>query len=213
MIGDYSMEQSYIKYITVPVNKILLDHYSELGLDEQSLIILIKMIENDRLTDEAPEFSELIKGTTLNQSELTRIIQLLIKEKCIELQTIKKEDGYVERFNFEPLYKRLEDFIYKSVEEPQKDEKPLREMFDYIENLYGRTISPNEYQRLNSWINDSNYQVEDIMNAVDVAYKSNITSLQYVERILLSTSKSEDQKGTGLPVISWLDRGERLDNE
>lgn len=207
------MEQSYIKYITVPINKVLLDHYSDLGLDEQSVIILIKMLENDRVSDGTPEFSELLKGTTLNQSELTRIIQLLIKEKCLELETIKKDDHYVERFNFEPLYQRLEGFIDMSGQEKKQDDKPLREMFDYIEQLYGRAISPNEYQRLNSWINDSNYQVDDIMNAVDVAYKSNITSLQYVERILLSTSKSEEQKGTGLPVISWLDRGDRLDNE
>ncbi|CAD2073570.1 hypothetical protein GCM10007275_03730 [Jeotgalicoccus coquinae] len=207
------MVNDYLKYITIPVNKILLDNYAEIGLDERGVIILIKLLERHRTYNTPLDFSELLSGTTLNETELTHIIQSLIKERLLELDTHEIDGKYTETYNFEPLYSKLEDFIMLEEKAPVKDESTLRELFEYIEQLYGRAISPNEYQRLNSWMNDSNYQPEQIQDAVDIAYKSNITSLQYVERILSSTSKSEPVKGTGLPVISWLDGGSRLDNK
>lgn len=207
------MVNDYLKYITIPVNKILLDNYAEIGLDERGVIILIKLLERHRTHSTPLDFSELLSGTTLNETELTHIIQSLIKEHLLELDTHQIDGKYTETYNFEPLYSKLEDFIMLEEKAPVKDDTTLRELFEYIEQLYGRAISPNEYQRLNSWMNDSNYQPEAIQDAVDIAYKSNITSLQYVERILSSTSKSEPVKGTGLPVISWLDGGSRLDNK
>lgn len=207
------MVNDYLKYITIPVNKILLDNYSKLGLDESGVIILIKLLEQNRTETTSPDFGELLQGTTLNESGLTHVIQTLIKNGLLELDTHQLDGKYIETYNFEPLYNKLEDFIVLKDKQPKKDDTTLRELFEYIEQLYGRAISPNEYERLNSWLNDSNYQPEQIQDAVDIAYKSNITSLQYVERILNSTSKSEPVKGTGLPVISWLDGGSRLDNQ
>lgn len=207
------MVNDYLKYITIPVNKILLDNYAKIGLDEASVIILIKLLERYRTHNTPLNFSELLAGTTLNESELTHVIQSLIKENLLELDTHQIDGKYTETYNFEPLYNKLEDFIMLEEKAPVKDDTTLRGLFEYIEQLYGRAISPNEYERLNSWMNDSNYQPEAIQDAVDIAYKSNITSLQYVERILSSTSKSEPVKGTGLPVISWLDGGSRLDNK
>lgn len=207
------MVNDYLKYITIPVSKILLDNYAKIGLDERGVIILIKLLERHRTYNTPMDFSELLSGTTLNETELTHIIQSLIKEQLLELDTHQIDGKYTETYNFEPLYSKLEDFIMLEEKAPVKDDTTLRELFEYIEQLYGRAISPNEYERLNSWMNDSNYHPEAIQDAVDIAYKSNITSLQYVERILSSTSKSEPVKGTGLPVISWLDGGSRLDNK
>lgn len=207
------MVNDYLKYITIPVSKILLDNYAKIGLDERGVIILIKLLERHRTYNTPLDFSELLSGTTLNETELTHIIQSLIKEQLLELDTHQIDGKYTETYNFEPLYSKLEDFIMLEEKAPVKDDTTLRELFEYIEQLYGRAISPNEYERLNSWMSDSNYQPETIQDAVDIAYKSNITSLQYVERILSSTSKSEPVKGTGLPVISWLDGGSRLDNK
>ena len=207
------MVNDYLKYITIPVNKILLDNYAKIGLDESSVIILIKLLERHRLYNKPLDFAQLLHGTTLNETQLTHVIQTLIKEQILELDTHQIDGKYTESYNFEPLYRKLEDFIVPGETPPKKDDTTLRQLFEYIEQLYGRAISPNEYERLNSWLNDSNYQPEEIQDAIDVAYKSNITSLQYVERILNSSSKSEPVKRTGLPVLSWLDGGSRLDDK
>lgn len=207
------MVNDYLKYITIPVNKILLDNYAKIGLDESSVIILIKLLERHRLYNKPLDFAQLLKGTTLNETQLTHVIQTLIKEQILELDTHQIDGKHTESYNFEPLYRKLEDLYMQEETKPKKDDTTLRELFEYIEQLYGRAISPNEYERLNSWLNDSNYQPEEIQDAIDVAYKSNITSLQYVERILNSSSKSEPVKRTGLPVLSWLDGGSRLDDK
>jgi hypothetical protein len=105
------MVNDYLKYITIPVNKILLDNYAKIGLDEAGVIILIKLLERYRTHNTPLNFSELLAGTTLNESELTHIIQSLIKENLLELDTHQIDGKYTETYNFEPLYNKLEDFI------------------------------------------------------------------------------------------------------
>ena len=211
---DDILVNEYIKYITIPVNKVLLDHYQDFSLDEEALIILIKLLEYDRNHSGTSNLSDIIKFCKVDQNQLSRVLQLLIKEELLEINTDKIDGKFYESYNFEPLYEKLNNYVNIGDEkEDENDTGQMRELFDYIEQLYGRTISPNEYQRLNSWIDDSNYSVDSIKDAVDVAYKSNITSLQYVERILSSQSKAPETKGSGLPVISWLDRGNRLDDK
>jgi DNA replication protein len=213
-LEDDILVNEYIKYITIPVNKVLLDHYQDFSLDEEALIILIKLLEYDRNHSVMSNLSDIIKFCKVDQNQLSRVLQLLIKEELLEINTDKIDGKFYESYNFEPLYEKLNNYVNIGDEkEDENDTGQMRELFDYIEQLYGRTISPNEYQRLNSWIDDSNYSVDSIKDAVDVAYKSNITSLQYVERILSSQSKAPETKGSGLPVISWLDRGNRLDDK
>ena len=192
------MVNEYIKYITIPVNKVLLDHYQDFSLDEEALIILIKLLEYDRNHSVMSNLSDIIKFCKVDQNQLSRVLQLLIKEELLEINTDKIDGKFYESYNFEPLYEKLNNYVNIGDEkEDENDTGQMRELFDYIEQLYGRTISPNEYQRLNSWIDDSNYSVDSIKDAVDVAYKSNITSLQYVERILSSQSKAPETKGSG----------------
>ncbi|HIV81704.1 MAG TPA: DnaD domain protein, partial [Candidatus Salinicoccus merdavium] len=59
------MIDKYIRNITLPVNKILFDHYSELDLDESELIILIKLMQHHADSQPLPDITKLIEGTTL----------------------------------------------------------------------------------------------------------------------------------------------------
>ncbi|MHC0552324.1 DnaD domain-containing protein [Salinicoccus sp. CNSTN-B1] len=82
----------------------------------------------------------------------------------------------------------------------------MRSLFEYIEALYGRVISPNEFERINSWLEDPANSAESIKEAVDLAYQNQVTSLQYVERILSQPrSKKSPQTSTHMPLRSWLE--------
>ena len=70
------MIDKYIRNITVPVNKILFDHYSELDLDESELIILIKLMQHHNDTQPLPDITKLIKGTTLTTKSILSLIHI-----------------------------------------------------------------------------------------------------------------------------------------
>ncbi|HIW38388.1 MAG TPA: hypothetical protein H9885_05170, partial [Candidatus Jeotgalicoccus stercoravium] len=72
------MVNEYIKYITIPVNKVLLDHYQDFSLDEEALIILIKLLEYDRNHSVMSNLSDIIKFCKVDQNQLSRVLQLLI---------------------------------------------------------------------------------------------------------------------------------------
>ncbi|MEZ2457049.1 DnaD domain-containing protein [Salinicoccus roseus] len=199
------MFEEYIRYMNIPVNKVLLDCYSELGLDESSFVVLIKLMDIHQRSSQLPEFSHLSKGTTMSESQIAGLIQGLIQKELLEVETIREEGKYIERFNLEPLYGKLSRLMESTAPE-KADPSEIRSLFEYVEGLYGRVISPNEFERINSWLEDSGYSPQTIRDAVDLAYQNQITSLQYVERILNQTGRDEPaEKVDRMPVRSWLE--------
>ncbi|WP_271398005.1 DnaD domain-containing protein [Salinicoccus roseus] len=199
------MFEEYIRYMNIPVNKVLLDCYSELGLDESSFVVLIKLMDIHQRSSQLPEFSHLSKGTMMSESQIAGLIQGLIQKELLEVETIREEGKYIERFNLEPLYGKLSRLMESTAPE-KADPSEIRSLFEYVEGLYGRVISPNEFERINSWLEDSGYSPQTIRDAVDLAYQNQITSLQYVERILNQTGRDEPaEKVDRMPVRSWLE--------
>lgn len=205
------MIDKYIRNITVPVNKILFDHYSELDLDESELIILIKLMQHHTDTQPLPDITKLIKGTTLTTKSINMIIQQLLTKEFIKIYNETDGQQHAELLSVEPTYKKLEAFLSPE-QQPAADASQIQELFSFIENLYGRALSPNEFQRMNSWLDDSGYSVDMIKESVNLAYKNQITSLQYVERILNNLNHTPlEPKKERPPIRNWL-KGESLDD-
>ncbi|CAM4150564.1 DnaD domain-containing protein [Lacicoccus alkaliphilus] len=201
----------YIRNITFPVNKILFDHYSALGLDESELIILIKLMQHHSDTRPLPDITQLIEGTTLSGKSINMIIQQLISKSFIEIYNETTGDGHREVLSVAPAYEKVAAFISPDKNDV-KDEHQIQELFSFVENLYGRALSPSEFERMNSWLSDSNYSVDMIKESVNLAYKNQITSLQYVERILNNLNRTPlEPKRERPPVRNWL-KGESLDD-
>jgi DNA replication protein len=203
--------EKYIRNITFPVNKILFDHYSALGLDESELIIMIKLMQHHSDSRPLPDITQLIEGTTLSSKSINMIIQQLISKSFIEIYNETTGDGHREVLSVEPAYEKLASFISHDKKDV-KDEHQIQELFSFVENLYGRALSPSEFERMNSWLTDSDYSVDMIKESVNLAYKNQITSLQYVERILNNLNRTPlEPKRERPPVRNWL-KGESLDD-
>lgn len=205
------MIDEYIRNITLPVNKILFDHYSELDLDESELIILIKLMQHHTDSQPLPDITQLIEGTTLTSKSINIIIQQLVSKEFIKIYNETGGEQHSELLSVEPTYEKLGEFLspgQKTADDPSQ----IQELFSFIENLYGRALSPNEFQRMNSWLDDSGYSVDMIKESVNLAYKNQITSLQYVERILNNLHHTPlEPKRERPPIRNWL-KGESLDD-
>lgn len=163
-------------------------------------------IHND--SNALPDFKTLAKDSKMSEQDISKIIQNMIQTGLLEVETVKEQGKFIEHFNLEPLYKKLSTLVETEPESKEKtDPSRIRELFEYVELLYGRVISPNEFQRMNSWLDDSGHSPEAIKEAIDLAYQNQVTSLQYVERILNSTEdKKEEPTGQKrMPVRSWLE--------
>ncbi|WP_017548957.1 DnaD domain protein [Salinicoccus carnicancri] len=201
------MLERYMHYINVPVNKILIDKYGTLGVDERTLVVLIRLMDIHDTSDQLPDFKTLSAHTTMSENDISKIMENLIQKGLIEVETVKDQGKFIERFNLDPLFNKLIKALDTGIEDKKKDQSEIRELFEYVERLYGRVISPNEFQRMNSWLDDSGHTPEKIKEAIDIAYQNQVTSLQYVERILNSTDNRKEEQGAHkrMPVRSWLE--------
>lgn len=193
---------NYIKYIQLPVNKILFDHYADLNLDEKSLIVLLRLIEKEN--EEFAGFDSLISGTTMTKQEVISIIQDLIQLDLVGIETKEIDDKWVEMYTFDTLYQKLAQFINPVMKPKNSSKEEISEVFQYIESLYGRALTPAEFERISEWISTDHYDTETIKEGVDMALKNDVTSLQYVERIL-STLKKKEVHDNYLKPKNWLD--------
>ncbi|MDU4451012.1 MAG: DNA replication protein DnaD, partial [Staphylococcus lugdunensis] len=83
------MDIFQLKTRPVVLRRELFDHYSELGMDEQDLVILIKLIYAAETSNKQPSIEALRKGSTLDSREITTIIQHLIQLDLLELNVNK----------------------------------------------------------------------------------------------------------------------------
>lgn len=193
---------NYIKHIQIPVNKILFDHYADLNLDEKSLIVLLRLIEKEN--EKFAGFDSLISGTTMTKQEVISMIQDLIQLDLVGIETKEIDNKWVEMYTFDTLYQKLAQFITPVTKPKNRSKEDISAVFQYIESLYGRALTPAEFERISEWISTDNYDTETIKEGVDMAFKNDVTSLQYVERIL-STLKRKEVKDNYLKPKNWLD--------
>ena len=62
------------------------------------------------------------------------------------------------------------------------------DLFTIFEKEFGRTISPTEYEKINSWLNED-IDKTLIVEALKEAVYNSTTSLRYIETILYSWKK------------------------
>lgn len=149
------MDKYQLKTRPVVIRRELLDHYSELGLDEQDLVILLKLIYASETSNKQPSIELLQKGSTMQPRDVTAIIQNLIQRELLELQVQKDEEGkFTEYMNLDPFFEKLSKILKKqSMDTKVQDNKEkFKQLFRILEDTFARPLSPFEIETLNQWI-------------------------------------------------------------
>lgn len=171
----------------------LFEHYQELGLNENDLVILIKILYAYESSNEQPSIDTLKKGTTMQSSEVTAIIQKLIQLGLLAMRVEKNSEGkFTEYIHLDGFYEQFAS-IFKQIEQSNEtlsDEEAFKLVFKKIETAFGRALSPLEIEHLNQWIDVDHYAISLIDAAIDEALAHQKTSLKYIDRILLNWQKN-----------------------
>lgn len=234
LIGGIAMDKYQLKMRPVVIRKELLDTYNQLGINEQELIILIKLIYASETSNKQPSIESLQQGTSMQPREITAVIQKLIQLDLLELSVSKDEEGkFTEYMNLDSFYDKFLKILSAQSElnEKNKDKNNFKQLFRMMEETFGRPLSPYEIETLNQWIDVDQHDLAVIQAAVDEANSQNKLTFKYIDRILLNWKKNnvktvDDSKQIRkqfnkpkmthtvkkIPKFDWLN-GEKLDGK
>ncbi|MDP4468274.1 DNA replication protein DnaD [Staphylococcus hyicus] len=171
----------------------LLNYYQSLGLNEADLVILIKILHAYEISNLQPSIDILKQGTTMQETEVTMIIQKLIRLDLLSMKVEKNSEGKFSEFiNLDGFFNQFAQLLEheKQQLDSENETAQFKRLFSKVESSFGRALSPLEIETLSQWIDVNHYPHQLIEAAIDEALSHNKLSLKYIDRILLNWQKN-----------------------
>ncbi len=160
------------------VPRMLITNYKQFNITSDELIFIIYLINNSE--DFNPKKISLDLNLDLN--ETMELINSLTTKGLIALEVKKVDNIRTEYINLNQIYKKI---AFKLVED--EEEKNNNNIFDKFEKEFGRTLSPMEYEIINSWT--ETMEEETILLALKEAVYNGVNNLRYIDKILYEWQK------------------------
>lgn len=174
------------------VSRYVLSYAKELGLDMDSLILLIYFLNkpNKSIFD----YKKIIKDINFTEKELLNALSTL-KDKNILLILMEKNDSGVleEKVDISLFY----EIIFSKILNKETKENNEKDLYDNFEKEFGRTLSPMEYEIINSW-KEQKISNELILSALKEAVFNGVNNLRYIDKILYEWNKKGIKKPTDI---------------
>ena len=163
---------SILKSRPIFIPQLLINNYIKLNLNEKELLIIIYFLNNDNSLN-PKQISEYFNW------KLADVLETVSSLSDKNLLTIKlKKHGNVraEQIILDGLYQKLAFMVMDNKETNNKT------IFDQFETEFGRTLSPIEYELVNSWLEDNSEEV--ILKALKEAVYNGVSNFRYIDKIL-----------------------------
>lgn len=162
---------------TILIPELLFTNYRKLKLTELELILLIYLLNSDKIFN--PKAISEYFGLEL--ADVLEQINTLSDKGLVKIELKKNGKIREEQVNLEGLYQKMA-FIAM-----EKDVSDNSTIFDCFEKEFGRTLSPMEYELVNSWLEDNS--VEIITLALKEAVYNGVSNFRYIDKILHDWNK------------------------
>ncbi|MCC5895813.1 MAG: DnaD domain-containing protein [Alkalibacterium sp.] len=190
-MSDFTIKK-WIKAGNTSIPNILLMYYRELGLTNNDLVVLIQLMSLVEIGQRFPDSQLLADRLDVTREEAYKAIHQLMTKRVITIETSSDDEGKSQdEFSFDLLYERLL-YLMEEVEktkEAKKETLTSKDLYRLFEEEFGRGLSAMEIQTLEMWIKEDNYSSELIEAALREAVLSQVYSLKYIDRILLTWEK------------------------
>lgn len=183
------------------VDKLVLNKAKEMNLDVNSLILLIYFL--NQKNKEIFNYKKIIEDLNFNEKELLDSISMLKEKKMLSIYMEKNESGILEeKVDISSFY----DIIFSKLLESNEEKVKEQDLFDCFEKEFGRTLSPMEYEIINSWL-EQQISNELILAALKETVFNGVNNLRYVDKILYEWNKK------GIKNASEIIKNERKTEE
>ena len=175
---------NYLKEKPIIIPRVLLTNYSKLNITAEELIILIYLM--DKGNNIIYDINLFVKELSFTKRKVIELINNLVEKNILNITINKNIDNVSEEYlNLDMLYRKITNIILdKELPSSTNNE----DLFTIFEKEFGRTISPTEYEKINSWLNED-IDKALIVEALKEAVYNSTTSLRYIETILYSWKK------------------------
>lgn len=175
---------NYLKEKPVIIPRVLLANYAKLNITAEELIIIIFLM--DKGNNIIYDINLFVKELNLTKRKVIELINNLVEKNILNITINKNSDNVSEEYlNLDMLYRKITNIILdKEIPTSTNNE----DIFTIFEKEFGRTISPTEYEKINSWLNED-IDKALIVEALKEAVYNSTTSLRYIETILYSWKK------------------------
>ncbi len=189
------MTQYYmlLKNRLIDFEKLIIDKYSYLGLNEIDVIILIKL---HRLLETNKSFlsEEIVKGMTISEEEVRNRLVNLINQQFITLTLSGKNEIYSLDETFKKLASLLENNDATDIE--LENDNETKKVVALLEKEFQRILSPIDLEAVQQWIMIDHFPYDKIYEAVLECLKLKKNSVKYVSMLLY---KKEDSRKVDAP--------------
>lgn len=191
MMSDLTIKK-WIKAGNTSIPNTLLMYYRDLGLSSNDLVVLIQLMSLVEIGQRFPDSQLLADRLDVSREEAYKAIHQLMTKRVITIETSSDEEGKTQdEFSFDLLYDRL-IYLMDEVEKTRESKQETltsKDLYRLFEEEFGRGLSAMEIQTLEMWIKEDNYSAEIIQAALKEAVLSQVYSLKYIDRILLTWEK------------------------
>ncbi|MEI3529697.1 MAG: DnaD domain protein [Bacilli bacterium] len=162
------------------IPKLLINNFRDINLSAQQTLLLIYLINNDKLFNP----KKISEDLSWSLNEILEEINDLTSKGLLTIDLVKNNNIHEEYINLDSFYSKLA-FLVVNDKPKTVDNKNL---FDSFEEEFGRTLSPMEYEIINSW-KDSGFSDELIFCALKEAIFNGVSNLRYIDKILYEWRK------------------------
>lgn len=175
---------NYLKEKPIIIPRVLLTNYSKLNITAEELIVLIYLM--DKGNNIIYDINLFVKELSFTKRKVIELVNNLVEKNILNITINKNSDNVSEEYlNLDMLYRKITNIILNK-ELPSSTNN--EDLFTIFEKEFGRTISPTEYEKINSWLNED-IDKTLIVEALKEAVYNSTTSLRYIETILYSWKK------------------------
>lgn len=197
--------ENYLNAGQTVISNLLLKNYHRLGLGSEEFLFILQLHMAQLEGDAFPDLQTVALNMGLKQERIYQILNQLISNGFIKIDTVTIDGKKVDRYNLYPMYERLGNLLES--QEQKKEEvnqkKEVQSVYQLFEQEFGRPLSAIEFQRIGQWLEEDHYHPEILKLALREAVLNQAYSFNYIDRILLSWERKnlktkqqveEDQK-------------------
>ncbi|MCH4057796.1 MAG: DnaD domain protein [Lactobacillaceae bacterium] len=198
-MSEYTLNDLVGTPQTVIAN-LILDHYALLGMDDHQLAIFLQIIKFRQLNENFPSPEQLAQVVRQPVTKVYQTLQELVKNGFLAVTAFKKDGQHHDQYDLTPFFNKLAQLQNQKnrVDQFQTQQAEISQLYKEFEVEFGRTLSPIEFETIDSWLNQDHYSVEIIRLALREAVLSDARSFKYLDRILLDWQRRQIKNSADL---------------
>lgn len=183
-----------IKENLIDFEKVLIDNYYKLGLNETECLILLRLFQQSKKGNNILNADELIKKLSISSEKFTEVISGLVNRDFIELSLeLDKNQSYTESFSLEGSYRQL-GYVFEDKETKEEENTisiEMKQTMQYLEKQLGKMLTPLEINIVKKWFYDYKYSIDLINEEIEKVLKRKIKNVNIIDRALYARTKEK----------------------